>query len=305
MSASQPQVGRPATGQPDGNPRSGEDMAFHFVQALASELSGGKVELPGFPHVVLRVQRVLSDVKADASRIVQVIGGEPVLSAQLMRMANSAALNPARTPVSDLKGAVARVGLDTVRTATIACAVQQLRAAPQLRGLERQLDALWQRSILVASLCHVIATRLTRVNPDTALLAGMLQGIGKLYILTRASGHRALFSDEASYQAIEHDWHLSIAAALLENWGFGDEIVQAVHDSESPERDLRGGVGLTDVLAVGVLLAEHHAQPHVIKAQVNSAKLLQRLQLNEEACESFIADSAQAVNALREALGGA
>jgi HD-like signal output (HDOD) protein len=285
-------------------PRDAEDIAFHFVQALAAELSSGKVELPGFPHVVLRVQRVLSDVKADANRIVQVIGGEPVLSAQLMRMANSAALNPTKVPVADLKAAVTRVGLDTVRTATIACAVQQLRAAPQLRGLEKQLDALWRRSILVASLCHVVAGKLTRVNPDTALLAGMLQGIGKLYILTRASGHRALFSDTASYQTIEHDWHLSIAAALLENWGFADEIVQAVHESEAPERDARGGVGLADVLAVGVLLAEHHSQPHVIKAQVNSAKLLQRLHLDEAACETFIADSTQAVSALREALAG-
>ena len=283
---------------------SGEDLAFHFVQALASELSGGKVELPGFPHVVLRVQRVLSDVKADAARIVQVIGGEPVLSAQLMRMANSAALNPAKVPVADLKAAVARVGLDNVRTATIACAVQQLRAAPQLRGLERPLDALWQRSILVASLCHVAASRLTRVNPDTALLAGILQGIGKLYILTRASGHRELFSDETRYLQIEHDWHLSIAAALLENWGFGDEIVQAVHESETPERDARGGVGLSDVLAVGVLLAEHHSQPHIIKARVNSARLLQRLQLDEKKCEAFIADSTESVKALREALAG-
>ena len=284
------------------SPRSGEDLAFTFVQALAAELSGGKVELPGFPHVVLRVQRVLADIKADANRIVQVIGGEPVLAAQLMRMANSAALNPAKAPVADLKAAVARVGLDSVRTATIACAVTQLRSAPQLRGLERQLDAQWQRSILVASLSHVIASRLTRVNPDTALLAGMLQGIGRLYILTRASGHRALFADEASYQTIEHDWHLSIAAALLENWGFTEEIVQAVHESESTERDLRGGVGLTDVLTVAVLLAEHHSQPHVIKAQASSAKLLQRLQLDASTCESFIAESGLAVNALREAL---
>jgi HD-like signal output (HDOD) protein len=284
------------------SPRAEEDVAFTFVQALASELSGGKVELPGFPHIVLRVQRVLSDVTADASRVVQVIGGEPVLAAQLMRMANSAALNPAKMPVSDLKAAVARVGLDSVRSATIACAVAQLRAAPQLRGLEKQLDALWQRSILVASLGHVVATRLTRVNPDTALLAGMLQGIGRLYILTRASSHRALFADEASYQTIEHDWHLSIAAALLENWGFSDEVVQAVHDSESAERELRGGVGLTDVLAVAVLLAEHHSQPQLINAQVNSAKLLQRLQLDESACETFIVESGQAVNALREAL---
>ncbi len=286
--------------QPDSP--SPDDVAFTFVQALAAELSGGKVELPGFPHIVLRVQRVLADVNADVSRVVRVIGGEPVLAAQLMRMAHSAALNPQRVPIPDLKGAVARVGLDTVRSATIACAVAQLRAAPMLRGLEKQLDAQWQRSILVASLCHVIALRLTRVNPDTALLAGMLQGIGRLYILTRASGHRALFADEASYQAIEHDWHLSIAAALLENWGFSEEIVQAVHESENHEREARGAAGLTDVLAVGVLLAEHHAQPHVIRAQVNCAKLLQRLQLDQAACESFIEESAQEVTALREAL---
>jgi HD-like signal output (HDOD) protein len=113
-----------------------------------------------------------------------------------------------------------------------------------------------------------------------------------------------LFSDETSYLQIEHDWHLSIAAALLENWGFGDEIVQAVHESETPERDARGSVGLADVLAVGVLLAEHHSQPHIIKAQVNSTRLLQRLQLDEKKCESFIADSTQAVNGLREALAG-
>ncbi len=282
--------------------RSGEDAAFTFVQALASELSGGKVELPGFPHIVLRVQRVLADVSADAGRIVRVIGGEPVLAAQLIRMANSAALNPSKVPVADLHAAVARVGLDTVRSATIACAVRQLRAAPTLRGLEKPLDAQWRRSVLVASLCHVIARRFTRVNPDTALLAGLLQGIGRLYILTRASGHRALFADEASYQGIEHDWHLSIAAALLENWGFSDEIVQAVHESENHDRETRGGAGLADVVAVGVLLAEHHEQPHLIRAQLSCAKLLQRLQLDQAACESFIAESAEEVTALREAL---
>jgi len=281
---------------------SSEDAAFGFVQALASELSGGKVELPGFPHIVLQVQRVLADVNSDASRVVRVIGGEPVLAAQLIRMANSAALNPANVSVADLKAAVARVGLDTVRSATIACAVQQLRAAPSLRGMERQLDEQWRRSVLVASLSHVISRRLTRVNPDTALLAGLLQGIGRLYILTRASGHRELFADPASYQAIEQDWHLSIAAALLENWGFDEEIVQAVHESENSEREVRGSTGLSDVLAVGVLLAEHHHQPDVIRAQVNCARVLRRLQLDVPACESFIQESAQDVAALREAL---
>ena len=279
------------------------DIAFTFVQALAAELSGGKIELPGFPHIVMRVQKVLGDANADAGRIVKVLGSEPVLASQIVRMANSAALNPAGARVTDLRAAVARVGLDTVRSATIAFAMRQLRDAPLLKGLEAPLGVLWRRSVLVASLSCVVARRLTTVNPDTALLAGLLQSIGRLYILTRASGHRALFADQASYHAIEQDWHLSIAAALLENWGIADEIVQAVHDSENFERDTRGPLTLTDVLVVGAILAEHHNQPQVLQAQVHCAKPLQKLKLDAAACEAFIAESATDIESLREALG--
>ncbi|MGH8199491.1 MAG: HDOD domain-containing protein [Steroidobacteraceae bacterium] len=289
----------PATGK-DGAER---DVAFTFVQALAAELSGGKVELPGFPHIVARVQRVLSDETTDAAKVVRVIGSEPVLATQLIRMANSAALNPGGTPVTDLRAAVTRVGVDTVRTATIAFAVQQLREAPTLRGLEMQLGVLWRRSVQVASLCCVVARRLTSVNADTALLAGLLQGIGRLYILTRASRHRSLFCDAPAYQAIEQDWHLSIAAALLENWGIADEIVQAVHESENLERDSRGAPSLADVLVVGTLLADLNGDATALAAQVQCAKPLQRLRLDQQACERFLAESTQEVTSLRDALG--
>jgi len=288
---------------PSAAPNGADDVAFTFVQALASELSGGKIELPGFPHIVMRVQRVLADENADNNRIVKVLGSEPVLASQIVRMANSAALNPAGVPVTDLRTAVSRVGLDTVRSATIAFAVRQLRDAPILKGLEAPLGLLWKRSVLVASLSCVIARRLTHLNPDTALLAGLLQGIGRLYILTRASGHRALFADQDAYQSIEHDWHLSIAAALLENWGIADEIVQAVHESENFERDARGPVGLADVLVVGTILAEHHNQPQVLQAQVHCAKPLHKLKLDAAACESFINESSKDIESLRVALG--
>ena len=280
-----------------------QDVAFTFVQALAAELSGGKVELPGFPHIVMRVQRELSDDKTDANKIVRVIGSEPVLATQLIRMANSAALNPAGTPVTDLRAAVTRVGVDAVRTATIAFAMRQLRDAAALRGLEMQLGVLWRRSVQVASLCFVVARRLTSVSADTALLAGLLQGIGRLYILTRASHHRSLFCDAAAYQAIEQDWHLSIAAALLENWGIAEEIVQAVHESENLERESRGAPCLTDVLIVGTLLADVNGNSSALAAQVQCAKPLQRLRLDQQACERFLAESAQEVTALRDALG--
>lgn len=278
------------------------DIAFRFVRELASELSGSRVELPGFPHIVMRVQRVLGDPSSDLSRVVRVIGGEPVLATQLMRMANSVVLNPGGSPVTDLRSAVARVGLDTVRSATIAFAIQQLRSASALRGLEPKLGELWKQSVQVASMSFVIARRLTHVMADTALLSGLLQGVGRLYILTRASRHRSLFRDAHAYEDIEHAWHLSIAAALLENWGIADEIVQAVQESESYERDSRGPLTLTDVLLASTALADCEVTEDSQLPPL-AIKPLQRLQLDTTTCRSLIIESAQELDALREALG--
>src|ERR1700732_2620321 len=91
---------------PSTDPHGQADVAFTLVQALPAELSGGKIELPGFPHIVMRVQKVLGDENADSNRIVKVLGSEPVLASQIVRMANSAALNPAGALVTDLRAAV-------------------------------------------------------------------------------------------------------------------------------------------------------------------------------------------------------
>ena len=68
------------------------------------------------------------------------------------------------------------------------------------------------------------------------MLAGLLHGIGKLYILTRSSQHPGLFANQAAYNAIVRDWHSAVAKALLENWDMAEEIVDAVSDYEDFER---------------------------------------------------------------------
>ena len=276
--------------------------AFLFVQSLAAELSSGQVELPGFPDIVARVQHVLADDNVGTDKVVRVVGSEPVLTARLLQMANSAALNISGKPVVDLRAAVTRVGLNVVRSSTIAFATQQLARSPMLKGLEKPLEALWERTTLVAALCYVVARRLTNVNADAAMLAGLLHSIGRLYILTRASRHRALFNDAASYHAIERDWHLGIATALLENWHVPDEIVSAVRDCEDLAREPRGGVNLTDVLVAASLIALHKDQPDMLEARMMSVKPVARMQINATVCEALLNQSADEIAALREAL---
>lgn len=280
-----------------------EREAFLFVRALAEELSRGDVELPGFPEIVVRIRRVLADENVTAERVARVVGAEPVIASRLMRMAASAALNPGGKPIADLRSAIHRVGLNTVRSATLAFAVHQLRQSSELRGLEKPLEVLWQRSVLVASLSFVLARRFPGVSPDSALLAGLLQGLGRLYILTRASRHRSLFADVGSYQAIERDWHLGIACALLEHWGLPEEIVQAVHDSEDYAREPRGPVSLSDVVVAASLIAVHQNQPELLDARLRNVRPVARLQLDRAECDALIVASAHEIAALREALG--
>src|SRR5690606_7670960 len=90
-------------------------FAMAPAQPLAQELASGRVELPGFPNVATQVQRVLADEDVTPLRVVRVIGAEPVLAGRVLQCANSVVFNPGGVPVSGLRAAVARVGLDFVR----------------------------------------------------------------------------------------------------------------------------------------------------------------------------------------------
>jgi HD-like signal output (HDOD) protein len=281
----------------------GADASFAFVQALATELSSGKVELPGFPDIVARVQAVLADENVSTDKVVKVLGTEPVLSGQLMSVANSVALNPSGRSITDLRTAVARVGLNTVRTATLAYAVRLLRASEELKNIAPQLTALWERNVLVASISYVLARRRTKVNPDTALLTGLLHGVGRLYIMTRGVRHPTLFANPSNYQLIERDWHLSIATALLENWAIAPEIVSAVRDSEDYAREPRGAASLTDVLVAANMIVIHNGQPpEFLSARLQTVRAVSKLELTREICETLLEESAEEIVGFKEAL---
>jgi HD-like signal output (HDOD) protein len=277
--------------------------AFAFVQALASELSRGKVDLPSFPDIALRVRKVLADEEVSQEQVVRVVGSEPALAARLMQIANSAALNFTGKPINELRTAINRMGHNMVRSAAIAFAMSQLKKVDSLKGLEKPLDDLWKSSAAVAAMSHAVAKRYSKINPDTAMLAGLLHGIGKLYILTRSSKHPALFADQAIYNQIVRDWHSPVAKALLENWDMAEEIVNAVHDYEDMERAHSGPVDLTDVLTVGNLLAAFKEHPESLEINMHDVAACKRMQIDRASYEQLIDESETEIDALRQALG--
>jgi HD-like signal output (HDOD) protein len=281
----------------------GNDVAFAFVQELAQGLSRKEIELPSFPDVALRVRKVLSDEDVSAQDIVRVVGSEPALAARIMQMANSAALGHVGRPIADLRAAITRIGFNLVRSAAIAFAMTQLRRSDDFRPMAESLQAHWERSSYVAAFSSVIARRFTRVSADTALLAGLLHGVGKLYIMTRAIRHPVLFSDQATYHEIEREWNTPIAIAMLETWEIPAEIVDAVRDYEDLSRENRGTPDLTDVLTIGSLLATFHQYPDTLELNMQGVHAAQRLALDRAALDQLVTESSGEVQQVRQTLG--
>jgi HD-like signal output (HDOD) protein len=284
-------------------PNGGGSDAARLVDALLIELKGEKIDLPSFPDVAVRVRKALTNEQVAIDHVVRVISAEPALAARLLQLANSAALNASGKRLADLRMAISRIGFNMARSATIAFAMSQLRRAEAYKGLDGPLTELWHHSAHVAAVSHVIAQRFTQLNPDTALLAGLLQGVGKLYLLTRAARYPDLLRDTGTYQRLVAEWHGRVAEAILRNWEIADEVVTAAIASENVDREHEGTTDLTDVLAVGGALAGLGPDPSADQMLFLGMPAARRMKLDAKSCGAALAESHHEIASLRQALG--
>jgi len=278
-------------------------QAFEFVTALAAELSSGKIDLPSFPDVAMRVRRALGDDKTSVDQVVRIVGSEPALAARLLKMANSAALNRSGKQITDLRTAIARMGYNMVRSAAISFAMAQIRASAGLKGLEKPLHELWKTSTYVAAFCYVLAKNHTKRNPDEAFLVGLLHGVGRLYILTRTPQFPVLLGDPVSLAETMRDWHAAVAKAILENWEMTEEFVQAVTEQDDTTREHAGPADLSDVLVVANLMTTYVDHPESLVLNMAGVTGFKMLGLDQSNCTRALAESRGEIEALRQALG--
>jgi HD-like signal output (HDOD) protein len=188
-----------------------------------------------------------------------------------------------------------------VRSASMSFAMNQIRKANKLATLAPHLNDLWERSTYVAAYAYVLARTCTRVNPDEAMLTGMMHGIGKLYILTRAVNHPELFASESALNDIINDWYPSIGKAILENWKFSESMARAVGQEDFSRTDL-DAPDLTDVVGVAILMVAYGTDVAGLDGALQELPAAKRLGLDESKTLSVMQDSAAEVTALSQAL---
>lgn len=204
-----------------------------FMRDIADELRSGSVSFPTYVEATLRVRRMVEDPDVATDALARIVVMEPLLSTKLIRLANSAALHTGGAAVSDVKTAILRVGMARLRTLAIAVAIDQLCQARQMNPLRNLARQLWEHSVSVAAIAFVIARKLTRLNPDTALYAGVVHDIGQFYLLSRVVEYPELLDASSEISSLMFDMHKAVGHSVLRSLSTPDEVVRAIDDQDA------------------------------------------------------------------------
>ncbi|MDD5249920.1 MAG: HDOD domain-containing protein [Rhodocyclaceae bacterium] len=164
--------------------------------AMAADVAQGELAFPTSAQVAMRVRRALDDPGCHIDAAAHLVQAEPLLAARVVAIANSVAFNRSGREITDVRTAVARLGFRTVRSLATALVTRQLAGAPAGPAGQDLAAQLWQHTAHVASLAHVIARRITRQDPETALFAGIVHEVGGFYLLSRAKDFPGLLDGE-------------------------------------------------------------------------------------------------------------
>jgi len=233
-------------------------VTFKILEDIARDLSGSEITFPTFLDITFQVRTALKDPNLSVDQLAKLVGAEPLMSAKIIRMANSVALNPSGREIADVKSAIVRVGMEAVRTVSFAVAMEQLLKSKQMQPFEGISQRLWEHTSHVAALCRVLARKLAKINGDEAMFTGLVHDLGVFYLMSRAANFPELVADKAELHALLVGWHDNIGHALLSALGSPEPVLEAVRDHET-DREITTVGNLSDVLYIANKIANRTA----------------------------------------------
>ena len=247
-----------------------EDSRLHFriLQDIARDLSGD-INFPICMDAAILVRNTLKDPLANLDRVAQVVGLEPLISSKLLRLANSVSYNPSGKTMSDLPTAIARLGFDVVRTTSLAVAMDQMLKSRNLANFDQIGQSTWEHSIQASAIARVLARHIGRINPEEAMLAGLVHDIGIFYLLYRAAEYPEYRRDLPATFELLRGWHESIGESLLNTLGLPESITDAVRDHHQLQ-SIETPCTVRDVLYFANLLADN--DPQLLEAEADPAE---------------------------------
>jgi putative nucleotidyltransferase with HDIG domain len=210
--------------------------------------------LPPFPAVALQLMSLLDDTDAPIKKIVSLLRIDPALSAEILRVSNSALYGLSRR-IDNVSHAVVVLGTEVVKRLALTVALGRFsRSFMRVHGLR----VCWDHSVACALIAEELAQAINQPK-DRAYTAGLLHDIGRLALLAcYPIEYNNLFvvARENDFDELECEWelfdvdHCAAGAWLARHWNLPEDFVEAISQHHGCEP--------IDASLVSIVSAAHH-----------------------------------------------
>ncbi len=218
-----------------------------------TELTSIECGLVSLPDIFYRINDALDSPSCTASHLADIISKDSGLSARLLRLVNSPALNPGRT-VDSLARGVVILGMKEI--SQLALGVTVLASFKNQALHHFPMVEFWKHSLSCAVFARLLAIRLENKNSELFFLAGLLHDVGRLLLLhlaPQAAGlalskaHEERIPSWAAEQAVFGYNHSDVAKTLMERWRLPASLVQLIagHHAPKESQEPQGSAVLT------------------------------------------------------------
>ncbi|TWI63931.1 HD-like signal output (HDOD) protein [Desulfobotulus alkaliphilus] len=214
------------------------------VSELIREIDG----LKPMPQIAQQVLALAEDPMADTQKIAELIRFDPYITADLLKMCNSAYFARSRT-IDSVHDAINILGMDRiVDLVVMKCGAGNFSGEQRGYGLDE--GALWKKAVSCAIIARDLAIRVGLADRHLVFTAGLLRDIGKV-ILSRFVGDRferiqhLVAVENYSFREAEKKIlgvdQSELSGIVAKKWGFSPRLQTLIRNSHMPE-----GAGFSD-----------------------------------------------------------
>ena len=209
-----------------------------FIGIIQKHINSDEAVLPVFNSPVHRIQQEIAKEEPNLDDIEKLIAGDPALTVQVLRAANSAFFE-GLTKVSTVRNALIRLG-----TGELSLLLMQRDDAGFIDSFCSDLmEKLWRHSLGCAIGSYWLAKQCgLEAIAHEAYIAGLLHDVGKLLLIavveniTRSGKKKMRPSNQLLHEVMEN-FHAEHGSLLLKNWNLPETYCKVAHEHHYDEVD--------------------------------------------------------------------
>ena len=244
-------------------------------------------KLPTSPQLYSKITKELQSPHGSMETVAELISNDPIMSAKILQMANSAFFG-LRREITDTTEAALILGDQQIRSLILLASI--FAQYGNTRCPSFSPEPVWGHSLQVGKFARTIALAETRnaQTAEAAFTAGLLHDVGKLVLAANCPKMydtvcRAQINKHISHREAELEMlgttHAELGACLLASWGLPPPILEAVAWHHQPEQSEQEGFTLLTAVYVANAFANEgtHSPEEAATMERNKSLYLWRV----------------------------